>query len=39
MEINDELVDKIIGILNRNMAKKIKIAVNRLYISWQEFLD
>jgi hypothetical protein len=39
VEINDELVDKIINILNKNIAKKAKVAVGRLYPCWQEFMD
>jgi hypothetical protein len=39
VQINEELVDKIIGILTRQMHKKVKIAMPKLYNnSWQEYL-
>lgn len=39
IEINEELVDKIITILQKNLAKKVKLSMNRLYNGWLEFLD
>ncbi len=39
VEVNEELVDKIIGILNRWLAKRVKLAMSRLYATWDEFLN
>lgn len=40
LEINEELVDKIINLLNKYLAKKVKIIMPRLYNSgWLDFLD
>jgi len=37
-EINEELVDKIISILTKSLPKKIKIAMNRLYDGWEDYI-
>lgn len=34
VEINEELVDKIIAILQKQLAKKVKLAMSRLYSDW-----
>ena len=40
LEINEELIDKIINILNKNLAKRVKIAVGKLYGNgWNDFLQ
>lgn len=39
VEINEELVDKIISILSKNLSRKVKIAISRLYNGWQEYLE
>ncbi len=39
LEINDELVDRIMGILTKHLPKKVKIAMNKLYTNWSEFLS
>jgi hypothetical protein len=39
IEVNEELVDKIINILAKFLPKKVKIAVNRLYNGWPDFLE
>lgn len=39
LEINDELVDKILQILTQYLPKKVKLAMNVLYTNWQEFLE
>ncbi len=39
VEVNEELVDKIISILNRWLPKRVKLAMSRLYASWAEFLS
>jgi hypothetical protein len=37
LEINEELIDKIINILNKNLSKRVKIAVGKLYGNgWNE---
>lgn len=38
VEINEELVDRIIGILSKQLAKKARLAMSRLYSGWQEFI-
>jgi hypothetical protein len=38
IEINDELVEKIINILNKHLPRKVKLAMQRLYSNWSEFL-
>jgi hypothetical protein len=38
LEINDDLVDKIIKILNKWLSKRVKIAMGRLFPSWEEYL-
>ena len=38
VEINEELVDKIINILSRQLSKKVKLAMGRLYSGWQEYI-
>ena len=32
-------MDKIITILNKWLSKRVKLAMSRLYASWNEFLD
>ena len=39
VEINEELVDKIMAILLKQLPRKVKLAQNRLYSGWQEYLD
>ena len=39
LEVNEDLVDKIINILSKFLPKKVKLAQPRLYINWGEFLD
>jgi len=39
VEINDELVERIIAILSKNLARKARVCMKRLYPSWQEYLD
>lgn len=39
LEINEELVDRIIQILNVHLSKKVKLAMSVLYSNWQEFLE
>jgi len=39
VEINDELVDKIINILGKQLHKKVKLAMGRLYNGWSEYLE
>jgi hypothetical protein len=39
LEINEELVDKIINILAKHLPKKVKIAMSRLYNGWRDFLE
>jgi hypothetical protein len=34
LEINEELVDKIMQILTQYLSKKVKLAMNVLYSSW-----
>lgn len=34
VEINEELVDKIIGILSKQLHRKVKLTVGRLYNGW-----
>ena len=34
VEINEELVDRIINILNKNLHRKVKLAMGRLYNGW-----
>ena len=38
VEVSEELVDKVIGILTRTLPKKVKIATSRLYTTWNEYL-
>jgi hypothetical protein len=38
IEITDELVEKIINILNKHLVRKVKLAMQRLYSNWSEFL-
>ena len=38
LEINDDLVDKIIKILQKWLSKRVKLAMERLYVSWEEYL-
>jgi hypothetical protein len=38
MEVNDELIDKIINVLTRFLPKKVKLATQRLFNTWNEFL-
>jgi hypothetical protein len=39
VDINEELVDKIINILHKSLHRKVKLAVGRLYNGWQEYLN
>jgi hypothetical protein len=39
VEINEDLVDKIIGILTKHLHKKVKLPFSRLYNGWQEYLE
>lgn len=40
MEINEELVDRIINILTKHLHKKVKLAMGRLYNGgWPEYLE
>lgn len=39
IEINDDLVDKIISILTRWLPKKVKICMNKLYNNWEEYIS
>ena len=39
VEINEELVDRIINILNKHLHRKVKLAMGRLYNGWQEYLQ
>ena len=39
VEINEELVDKIINILQKSLHRKVKLTVGRLYNGWQEYLQ
>lgn len=38
VEINEELVDKIINILKKQLHKKVKISMTRLFNDWNEYL-
>lgn len=38
VEINEELVDRIILILTKQLSKKVKMAQGRLYSGWSEYL-
>lgn len=39
MEINEELVDKIITILKKQLSRKVKLALGKLYSEWSEYLQ
>lgn len=39
VEINEELVDRIINILTKQLPKKVKMAQGRLYSGWTEYLQ
>jgi hypothetical protein len=38
VEINEELVDRIINVLRKQLAKKVKLALGKLYSDWSEYL-
>lgn len=39
LEINEELIDRIIAILSKSIQRKAKIIMPRLYSGWPEFLE
>lgn len=39
LEISDELIERIINILNKHLHRKAKLAMPRLYNNWTEFLE
>jgi hypothetical protein len=39
VEINEELVDRIISILKKQLHKRVKLAMGRLYCDWAEYLQ
>lgn len=38
VEINEELVDRIINVLRKQLANKVKLALGKLYSDWSEYL-